>query len=200
MIDKECWRERLSSCMDGELKDIDSFMDQVAEDKDAQSCWHRYHLIRDIMRDNQASRVPMDFSLKVMQRIEKEPTVFAPPKNTHRILPNFLNKNILKPIAGLAIAASVAAVTVISLQSFQSTPENVPNAFTAKTLDSGGLSTAAQNFSPVTPNYSPDIFPAEASISEEINAYIIDHMEHSSVGNSQRILPYVQVSGSKNDR
>ncbi len=100
-------RETLSTLMDGEIEDQDwKALKHIAEDDDARGVWGRYHLIGDVMRDGVVEIAPMAFSERLRDEIAREPTVLAPPRR---------RQSLRRPVAGLAIAASVAALAVVGV-------------------------------------------------------------------------------------
>ena len=110
MSDKLSQAERISRLMDGE---IDGSIDWLCQDKSATACWHRFHIIRDTMRDNQSSHLCKEFSINVMQALEQEPTIINPQSFSRR--KSLKHQSFIKPIAGLAFAATLAAINGIEL-------------------------------------------------------------------------------------
>lgn len=70
-------------------------------DEKLAECWSTYHLIGDAMRGESPLRT--DFSQRLMQRLESEPTVLAPK----------VRKYLYKPTFWMSAAASVAAVMFV---------------------------------------------------------------------------------------
>lgn len=71
-------KEQLSLLMDGEFTN-DHIVDEVLNDESLQSCWHRYHIIRDTMRGelhsnslNHSSSLNLDISSQIAQAIATE--------------------------------------------------------------------------------------------------------------------------------
>ena len=192
MSDQLYRNEQLSCFMDGELKDIHAVKNALGS-REVRACWHRYHLIRDILRDSRPVKLSNDFCFRLMQTLENEPIIFNPRTLRSRKLP--FAKNILKPVAGLAIAASVATVTVFLLQDVYLSPAgdgftvaaNTPRVEPAKlALNEGrnagsGMAVAVEG---------------EGTVSEDdsLNAYLIRHMEYASAGGTG-MLPYVRLAG-----
>ena len=98
--------QTLSSVMDGEAATGEALA-SVAATSGTRGAWARYHLIGDVLRDNSSELAPMDFAATIAARIADEPTVLAPPRRAQRAL---------RPVAGFAIAASVATLAVIGVQ------------------------------------------------------------------------------------
>jgi sigma-E factor negative regulatory protein RseA len=183
MIDKQSRTEQLSCFMDGE---VDRNLKQAVaqHDEETRGCWRRYHLIRDVLRDAQPLKLSSGFCDRVMHALENEPVIFCP----NRIARSRLSAKYLKPVAGLAIAASVAAVTVFSLQTLYLSPSDAPLAVAA---------TVQQPAVPASGNLTVVSGRADTGASEDDNldAYLIGHMEHASAAGAQGIMPFVRLAG-----
>lgn len=178
--------ESLSCFMDGELKDHTALLDKLKNSSETKASWFRYHVIRDTLRDSRSVNLSADFSSRVMQALESEPTIINPRFFRYQAA---FRKRMLKPVAGLAIAASVAAITVFTMQTFY-----MPDSRT-------GLNVAS-SASPVQPipTSSPDdphlaaTVSAEKQHDDDLNSYLLEHMEHSAAG-VQGMMPYVRLAG-----
>lgn len=180
--------------MDGELKDIHAITNALG-DREVHACWQRYHMIRDILRDSRPVRLSNDFCLRLMETLENEPTVLSPRTLRSRKLP-FTSK-ILKPVAGLAIAASVATVTVFLLQNVYLSPTG--EAFTVAVneprTDSANVVAVNQNPGGSAAGMAVPVDGQGAAIEDDsLNAYLIRHMEYATAGGSG-MLPYVRLAG-----
>lgn len=109
--------EKLSSLFDDELNSQhgEQFISSLCKDDDMKSCFERYQMISDSMRNQLPAGIKQDFAHSVMTAIESEPTVLAPVPSLPKI-PNF-SSLVTKKVAGFAIAASVATIAVIGVQS-----------------------------------------------------------------------------------
>jgi len=109
--------EKLSSFFDDELnpQHSEQFISSLCKDHDMKACLERYQMISDSMRNQLPAAIKQDFAYGVMTAIESEPTVLAPVTSPSKI-PNF-SSAVTKKVAGLAIAASVATIAVIGVQS-----------------------------------------------------------------------------------
>lgn len=95
--------------MDGELEgDPTSVIDSLIRDESVRQKWMRYHLIADVMKHSAPEVFDWRFAPRLAARLEAEPTVLCP---TRRKAPAYL-----KPAAGVAIAATVAAMAIIGVQ------------------------------------------------------------------------------------
>lgn len=99
-------QEHLSTFMDGEMDRRGSrfFVRRLAEDAGLVASWHRFHLVRNCIR--QVPPVNEDLSARVARAIEAEDQPVA-----------VGSSGWLKPIAGSAIAATVALMAIVGFNS-----------------------------------------------------------------------------------
>lgn len=102
--------EKLSALMDGELDapSREVAIDTLLKDSSARQRWQRHHFISDALRRNLPRTVDHDLAAKVMAALKDEPTILAPPRREA--------SSITRRVTGLAVAASVAVVGVLSVQ------------------------------------------------------------------------------------
>ena len=111
-------REQLSALVDDELTyEASSVIDNLLEDDKAKETWTRYHLIGDSLRGHLPERYE-NTADRVSMAIASEPTILAPPKK----LTNGESSDLMKPVMGFAIAASVAAVAIFNVQQANQVP------------------------------------------------------------------------------
>ena len=108
-------REALSAMVDGELRSeaCSRLLSLLDTDADLRRAWERFHLIGDAMRQD-LPEVPLDaLSTRTQEALRSEPVLIRPrPRLT---IP-------LRPVAGLALAASVAVVAVLGVRTINSGP------------------------------------------------------------------------------
>lgn len=116
--------EQISAFMDGELPQPEhaNLIHQICHDDELKLRWQSYHLIGDALKNSTSTtyQTQNQFAQSVMAALENEPTVFAPAALKHKA-------NVRQKIAGVAIAASVAAVAVIGVQSMNQSEETEPS-------------------------------------------------------------------------
>lgn len=103
--------ERLSALVDDEADafELRRLVDEMEKNPEDLFQWGRYHLIGDVMRGN-TLRAPAGFSDRVMQAIEEEPAPTVSPWARHG--------RMLKPVAGMGMAAAVAVAVLVGVQNF----------------------------------------------------------------------------------
>lgn len=100
--------EHISSLMDGELsRETGLFLTKrLSADKELTGAWERYHLIRDCIRQPGTRAPVVDLSLRMKNALADE--VNEPAQN-------WTVNRWLKPVSGIAIAASVALMAIVAI-------------------------------------------------------------------------------------
>ncbi len=217
--------ERLSSLLDGELDDTQQrhAIDALSGDAGARERWERFHLAGDVLHGDLAEAIDPRFTSRVMAAIDDEPAILAPPpprqsSTTRTHAPSRLSKRF----AGLAVAASVAAVAVMGVESLyhedpaaplnQQVAENTsPPSEYIRLAKQPSLSTAAPLASvvnaPLTAPSSPlaapsltartEMFRAHPEIVRHIDPrlhkYLINHSQQAARSNIQGVMPYARI-------
>ena len=177
--------EELSALIDGEYEgNNDKVFDELIHSQEMKETWSRYHLIGDCLREQLPEKISSQVSTHVSNTLRNEPTVLAPQKT---------KQFNLKPLAGFAIAASVAMAAVFSVQN----SNDVNSVSTAPTLAANTSAPQSQTFS--FPN--AQVLPAsvrksdtpEDVANQRLNNYLMNHNEYRSNGSMNGILPYVRL-------
>lgn len=110
--------EEVSAFMDGEAElSAESITASIHNDAELFGAWRRYHLVGDSLRGQLPAQFPAtDLSARISRALESEPAILSPQRRTATV-----SQRILKPAAGLAIAASVALVAIIGLRGMDQT-------------------------------------------------------------------------------
>jgi sigma-E factor negative regulatory protein RseA len=180
--------EALSALVDGELSAENGrhLLDQVLEDNSLKVRWSTYHLIGDVMRTHVMDRQVLEG--KVAQ-LANAP---APKQTVGRQRPGGL-----RPVAGLALAASVALVAVLGIFALTDT-ENAPVEVATK---SAGIqvpvSVGSEPTSVVAGAVGIDLArmtwnDAAPAVTNRLNGYLVTHNEYLSHG-MRGMLPYARI-------
>lgn len=110
--------ERISVLMDGELAEA-SWLRSAIQDAEQQETWSRYHLIGDVLRNELPDTLNWDLADKIAMRLEEEPTILAPRPSLWRERVRPAAANLLRHGGQFAIAASVAAMSIIGVRYYQ---------------------------------------------------------------------------------
>lgn len=176
-------REWLSALADGELHgdELQRALDALRSEPELQASWQAYHVMRDTVSSNLNHYVDLQLHQRVSAALEAEPTVLAPQRRS---------RPWLKQVAGLAIAASVTGVAIISVQSMNAVdglPAATPMAQQQEYLRMAPTQ-LARGGSPTEKS---------AQNSDSLNAYLVNHNEYSANTGIQGMLPYVRIVGYK---
>lgn len=180
-------KEQLSAFIDGE-HGTDNVLDKLICDEEMKQTWSRYHLIGDCLRDNMPEQISNQISQNVSQALQNEPTVLAPKKKSLD----------LKPLAGFAIAASVAMAAVFTIQTDNDVVSPLNNAPTVANITPVQITPAQTE----TVNFSqPQALPAAVTHSdtpnsvanERLNNYLLNHNEYRSNAGMNGIMPHVRM-------
>jgi sigma-E factor negative regulatory protein RseA len=109
-------KQEISALMDGEIFEdqADTYLDKLKRNPDAQQDWESYHLIGDALR--QPDHISKSFTKAFHERLQSEPSVFAPHNRTFQRARNF----------ALSAAASVMALALVAWLSQQVGTEPAP--------------------------------------------------------------------------
>lgn len=167
-------REHLSSLMDGEIsREASRFLvRRLGSDEALCATWARYHVVRDCLRNQDSGFNTEDLCARVNRVIAEEQ---VRPMASGRI------GRLLRPVAGMAIAASVALVAVMAVQ-----PANTPSADPASSL-----AESAQTFT--SPQGLSSSVSSRAVSSQRMNSYLLRHYQAAGSGNGRGIVGFVPV-------
>ncbi|MEM7304412.1 MAG: sigma-E factor negative regulatory protein [Pseudomonadota bacterium] len=201
--------ELISESLDKELSEFERrrLNQKILTTEEGEKTWMRYQAISAVMSKQFPNKIHKDFSQGVMEAIEKEggEEEFNPQKVRHV-------GSHLKQFAGLTVAASVAAISIVTFQNFGQ-PELIDN---PKVIVSEQQLTAPTNTSQsVVAEPKPVMNPIEVSKvefepaqlsaqdvlgeqpfeqnnqhSSELDPYI---QNHAGYGSGRTITPYVDI-------
>jgi sigma-E factor negative regulatory protein RseA len=177
-------REHLSALVDGEISpDTSRFLvRRLGSDVELRATWARYHLVRDCLRHQEGEIAHDDLSARISRAIENEQIEVKQPPAYRRWL---------KPVGGMAIAASVALMAVSAVgpgmlgtpvSSGQVAEENSVEQFT-----SPQSLTRAPASSQVSLSNGPK--PNDPAM----DAYLLRHYQASGVTGAKGFVSYVPM-------
>ncbi|NRA21618.1 MAG: MucB/RseB C-terminal domain-containing protein [Oceanospirillaceae bacterium] len=119
--------ESLSAMMDGEVEEFElrRVIERSTDDQQLKDKWFRYHLAQDIMQGHVTEVAPnTDFASRVSAALASEPsfkatTVSQQPKASKESEREKPNAAWWKPVASMAVAASVTAIVLLGSGQFQ---------------------------------------------------------------------------------
>lgn len=167
--------ERLSALMDGEIDD--TVLSRLQQDEELKSRWMRYHIIRDVLSGHSAEIPSMNLAVRVSRALEDEPTVLAPVARSSRI------QHLMKQAAGFAIAATVATVAIVSIQTTSVTDNQInPTPLASASADN--------DVRVVTSKQKQRL---DTAVESKLSSYIVNHNEYSVTARMQGVLPYTRI-------
>jgi sigma-E factor negative regulatory protein RseA len=174
--------EQISALVDGELPDAERELLQrrLAADGELKSTWQRYHLIRDALREDLPEFINKDMDSMHIEASDLPPVVVTIP----------VTRRFMKPLAGLAIAASVATMAVMGVlyNSDRLSSPRLPQVALAPAI----TAPVTDSFRVVPRSGWQSVKPAVVS---HLNGYLVDHSGYAGFGSAQGIIPYSRVAG-----
>ena len=179
---KEKLHEQISALVDNELAETEQVLlgKRLAEDASLRNRLSHYQLISDSLQNHLPRKINPDFNIGVQLALQDEPAVVQ--VTSARLA------RLFKPVAGLAVAASVAVVAVLSLQSVrQENPSAVSTLAIAPVLDERTPVDVDPMLANSTLNVSGD--------TQSLDIYLVNHNEFAVNRGMQGMLPYVRLVG-----
>lgn len=188
----------LDDALDGdELKDFmqDLKRSSIADGEQLQ----RYQMIRDVLKDELDQSSFIDISAAVHRAIEQDSAdVIAAPSVRSASIFDF--SAWLRPLSGLAIAASVAMVTVVTVRVVSNDADEAVQTQLADTRISSPV-VPVQPIVPVNPDLLQHIHVASTVDIEKENLlheqqlrdYMMNHSEYAGQSTIQGMMPYARV-------
>ena len=207
--------EQLSAFIDDELDaaEIDTFMDDLQRDSFAErEAAHRYHMIRDAMRGELSNASFLDVSAAVSRAIDAEPEIEVEPRRAQIIPFNFNLAAWRRPLTGMAVAASVAMVTVVTFKSMERETIDTTRE-TAQIQPQFQSQAQARLASSVAPLIQQQNMqntrvvsngPANSQFTQAqrqyLRQYMMDHSEFAGQATYQGVMPYARVVIFESDK
>jgi len=179
-------RESLSALMDNEADEleIERVLARAGEDGELRSVWLRYNLVRSSLQDHPLSHADWDISQRVRAAVATAPGGAG------------FRQRIRRPLASLAVAASVAATVVLGGQqllriSGGDSGDSRANVFSVP-VDPSLWGDVAQRASyrelqPVTPNAYNELAQQRA------RRFMQAHAEQAALNSPNGLLPFARV-------
>lgn len=177
--------DKLSILMDGELRDSDKWLERLAQDKEMREVWHRYHLVRDTMKGQLSEYPTLDISSAVSQSLESEAIIITP--IWRRLSPRY----VMKQAAGLAIAAAVGTIAVLSVQQTQLVSEEINSI--AKLNTGPTIYRPAQQPDRIRQVSFTTRNKLDAAVESKLSSYLVNHNEFSKSIRVSGVMPYTRI-------
>jgi len=188
---------QVSALVDGEVAEpwLGGVAERIAADPELARRWSRYHLIGEIMRGNHQVVCDEGLHERVREALAGEPARLGPRPAMRR----------WRPIAGLALAATVAGIAVLIGSAGGSAPEvrvaavtrsPAPEAVAATARHATGaeirLASAPRGArrAMAPGERGPD--PRHGEAAARLNAYLINHAGYLG-GQARGVMPYARI-------
>jgi sigma-E factor negative regulatory protein RseA len=196
--------EKLSILLDDDNEaDINVELDEVMADVNLQYRMRRYQIIGAVLRNELAPTIDTDFHHQVMAQIRAQLPAAeiddSDSKVSHASIP-LMARSWFRPFAGLAVAASVALVTVTLWQPLQQGPglnDGLASADQQK-IDLLAGQQIAGGAVPVSSRVQSagtrwKLESESPVLQRKLNAYLVNHTEYSN--SMQGLIPQARVAG-----
>ncbi len=173
--------EKLSALMDGELNEAETrkMLSEIEKNKDLRATWSRYHLAASALHDDIIQLSNSSLASKISKEIAGEPIIVSPGWWRQS------NKKAIKLAGSFAIAASVAAIAVVSLQVDSPDQVNQQSIASLEPISSGDFIRASGTRWSNGTN----------STGRALNMYLVEHSEFSPASNFKGMMGYGRIAG-----
>ena len=178
--------EQISALVDDELEHGTRFVLNALKTNEAyKGVWGRYHMIGEYLRGHVPEYVDMQLAGRISAALQDERVN----QSTYRF------PRLLKPVAGLAIAASVVAIVILGVRQTGSGPvatATPPVAYT-QTGTSSDYQTVTVTAKPA-PEQPAQNFKTPDDAQSRMNRYLVNYNEYRAANAGvQGTLPYVRI-------
>jgi len=160
-------KEQISALVDSETYDQD-IIDQVKHDDELRATMTRYSLVGDVL-NNRYEPGSHELAAKVSDSLHDEATLITPQQ--------WLKKpRLMKQTAGIALAATVAAIAILVAGNFSATT----NTQTTVTVVVGPITDKPVRMT--------------SAVQRKLNGYLVSHTEYSASSQMKGMLPYTRIA------
>lgn len=197
-------REAISSLVDGEAEELELRRLLSAENRDVvDHYWQRYNLVSDILSEKESVGQfrHLDISQRIRENIEDQSEAGQ-----------YAERWWLKPLAGMAVAATVAGVVVFGVQNVNQQMPGMGDVQPASTVASSrvypvagsSLQASAGDGAARSVNYGSDLpVSGSATVAEpvlddarerQLEKYLLRHTDRAALNNGQGLISYARVA------
>ena len=201
-------KEDMSALMDGELEfhSTSETIDVLIESDTLKGRWSRYHMVRDVLRHKVYPDAGNTLRERLRSCLAEEPMHFpasAPDARRWR--------GMLKPVAGIALAASVAAVAVLAVRDGGPVPRGAepltpPPVASVERLPETRLGSAALPAAHPAGAEAPaggyrrlQWTTSQPAVANRLNGYLVNHSAYQD-GAMKGMHPYARIVGYDSSR
>ena len=195
MSESDKINEQISALLDDELnaREAESVLTRLRDRDELQQKWERYHLIGDVMRGEKIQAEVSKTAARVQEQVAQEPAIIAAPQQKRAETQE--RSRWLRMAAGAGLAASVAAVAVVTMPY----------------LTGSGIDGGAEPFAVAEQKVQPPVQYvrsggtrwknlSQPAIESKLNGYLVEHSEYASPGGVGGVIPYATYVSYDVDR
>jgi negative regulator of sigma E activity len=177
---KEKLYEQVSALVDNELSEPEQalLVRRFGSDDELHQRLLRYQLISDSLRNHLPERIDTAFPRRLQAAVRNET---APGKTG--MLKAAAFAALIRPLAGMAVAASVAVAAVVSLHSVRQEPDSLPAVASAP---------ASKDYLRASQAHRQALQP---QAEKQLDIYLVNHNEYAVNRRMQGMLPYMRIVG-----
>lgn len=197
-------KEQLSAFMDGELlaEEKEIVLQALKTEEPVRAQWAHYHLIHDSLQHQLPATFLHDVAGRVSQALENES---PPPVERHPVTAAERWRYPWKYAAGLALAASLSAITVLGFQAFTSEPvmpeprlaSAPPSASEPRLASTPPSAFSHSNIVPVAKNADHRQTLLAPEVERRLSSYVVNHTEYIAM---PRMIRYGRLVSYENPR
>jgi sigma-E factor negative regulatory protein RseA len=195
---------QLSAMFDDELpqEECELLARRLSRDEALKARWRRYAVIGAAIRAERGVRLDANLAARVSSAISAEPSLSAEEARSRKVAGSSLVQRWWQPVAGTAVAAGVAALSVMWLRSqdplgtetlIAQTPAPVDNTQISAQAEIPAVSEQIVSASPESYT-TPAVNPRNAVPVAELANYVVAHSEYSSVLSRRNLLSALVAS------
>lgn len=189
----ESMRESLSALMDDEANEleVERVLARIASDSDLRQVWVRYNAVHSLAAGQPAVNLEMDISSQVREAVAGD----------SRASSGF-RQRLMRPLASMAVAASVAATVVLGGQQLaQLEADSYDAQAIASSVSPVGMVNSL-GASSVQASYGtlglPELQPATRTAYQKLarqrlHKYMQEHAEHAALNTPNGLVPFARV-------
>lgn len=190
-------KELVSATIDGEVQgdELDRVCKRLCSEPGLTASWSRMVLMRECLQSNVAHRSSLDLHERVALALAGEPPLAA---FNHGTAPQSASlawaRRYLKPVAGLAVAASVATVAILGLRGESLGPTLEPSPVVAERAVLVEAPTPAMQVEFADARIrTPLVQPVGANNRAWLNEYLLRHSDDAGFAGRAGFVPYVSI-------
>jgi len=192
-------RESLSALMDDEANELEvaRVLANIDSDEELRQTWSRYHTARDAASGHSTAFLDVDISRRIQAAVAEQGGAVGAPVSG-------LRERLLRPLGSFAVAASVAAVVVLSGQQMVAQRDtgsqqvaytnSTPNLPVSLIPEANSVKVSLKESASGRPQLSPASSMAYKQLARmRMARYMQEHAEQAALNSPHGLVPYARV-------